>query len=180
MANNRTFRVLITDEGTPQAGLSPILKIMRDADKYFLDFSDATFKASGWTNIDADMDEPDGTNAAGLYNDVVDLSGFNDGQHTLYVYESTIPFVAIRGIYIENGDVVEIGATKEIEDATDIPAEATMRQMITLIYEWLRNDSQTSTTERKVANDAGSVTLESDMVKVAGTSFNQGKLGNPD
>ena len=66
----------------------------------------------------------------------------------------------------------------EIVDATDIPAEANIRQVLTLAYMWLRNDAFASALLRRIKNNAGTVVLEADMDDSNG-EFTQGKLGNP-
>jgi len=66
----------------------------------------------------------------------------------------------------------------EIATATDIPATPTPRQAWMLFYMWLRNNTQDTATLRKVLNDAGTVVLQGTMAD-NGTTFTQGKLGNP-
>lgn len=66
----------------------------------------------------------------------------------------------------------------EITSETDIPATPTLRQAITLLYMWLRNDSQATATSRSVLNSAGSEILKA-TASDNGTTFSQGKLGNP-
>jgi len=66
----------------------------------------------------------------------------------------------------------------EIATATDIPATPTLRQAVMLVYMWLRNNTQDTATARKVLNDAGTTVLQGTMAD-NGTTFTQGKLGNP-
>ncbi len=66
----------------------------------------------------------------------------------------------------------------EITSATDIPITPTIRQAIMLVYMWLRNNTQATTTARSVVNNAGTEILKATMAD-SGTVFSQGKLGNP-
>jgi hypothetical protein len=68
-----------------------VIKIKRDADDYFYDFDDSTFKASGWISISSQLSEPDATNMPGEYEVSVDISGWNDGVYTAYIQYSGSP-----------------------------------------------------------------------------------------
>lgn len=60
------------------------VKIKRDADDFFYDFNDSSFKAGAHVAIDAAMSEIDGTNAPGEYELSVAISGWDDGIYTIY------------------------------------------------------------------------------------------------
>jgi len=66
-------------------------KIKRDADDWFYDFNDSTFKASGHTTIAAIMAEPDSTNAPGEYEKSATATAWNDGIYTVYVNYTGTP-----------------------------------------------------------------------------------------
>lgn len=67
------------------------IKIKRDADDYFYDFDDSTFKNAAWTTIAATMTEVDATNVPGEYEYTVDVSGWDDGVYTVYYQYSGSP-----------------------------------------------------------------------------------------
>ena len=68
-------------------------------------------------------------------------------------------------------------AMAELTGAADIPATPTPQQAAMLLYQWLRNNSQTTATERRVCNDAGTEVLDATMSH-DGTMFQAGKLGD--
>lgn len=54
--------------GDPATGRATIrVRMYRRSDGQFLDWSDMTFKAAGWTTLDATMTEVDAVNAPGHY-----------------------------------------------------------------------------------------------------------------
>jgi len=60
------------------------VKIKRDADDYFYDFNDDTFKPSGWVSISGTLTEVDATIVPGEYEVNEDVSGWDDGVYTAY------------------------------------------------------------------------------------------------
>ena len=79
-------------DGVAIAGSSDLkVKIKRDADDFFFDFDDTTFKADTFTTLAATMAEIDATNAAGEYEQAVDVSGWDDGIYTIYINHSGSP-----------------------------------------------------------------------------------------
>lgn len=66
----------------------------------------------------------------------------------------------------------------EIATASDAPADATLKQAIRLVYQWLRNNSTQTSSARNVKNDAGTTVL-SGASSDDGTTFSPGKLGTP-
>lgn len=76
------------------------LRIVRSSDGYMLDWSDWTFKASGWTTLNKTATEHDATNNPGVYYWVIGSSAsidhllpeaFSDDEYLLEVEESTLP-----------------------------------------------------------------------------------------
>ena len=65
----------------------------------------------------------------------------------------------------------------ELTAAADAPATPTLRQAQMLQYMALRNNSQTTASERRIFNDAGAEVLDA-AVADDGTTFSQGKLGD--
>jgi hypothetical protein len=65
----------------------------------------------------------------------------------------------------------------EIEDASDIPAEPNIPQALMLLYMLKRNNTQVTTSERRVVNDAGIEVLDAP-ISDNGVVFSQGKLGD--
>ena len=96
---------LYNPDGSGETGSSDIvLKIKRDADDYFYDFDDSTFKTSGHTDIDQALSEPDATNAPGEYEASVDVSGFDDGVYTAYfVYSGSPAWTDSVEFWVHNG-----------------------------------------------------------------------------
>jgi len=81
-------------------------------------------------------------------------------------------------ITVPEADVAKLdGSTTlpEITGASDTPAEPTPGQALMLLYQWLRNNTQSTATSRAVKNDAGTTVLSSVSSDVSGT-FSQGKL----
>ena len=77
---------LYDDDGAAVTGATLLkLKIKRDADDFFYDHDDSTFKASGWTTIAEAMAEPDSTNAAGEYELAVTITGWDSGTYSVYI-----------------------------------------------------------------------------------------------
>jgi hypothetical protein len=70
-----------------------------------------------------------------------------------------------------------VGAISEITAASDIPATPTVKQALILLYMRERNNSQTTATERRILNDAGTEILDA-TISDDGTTFAPGKLGD--
>jgi hypothetical protein len=66
-------------------------------------------------------------------------------------------------------------ALSELTGATDIPATPTIPQALMLLYMRERNDFQSTTSERRILNDAGVEVLDAPMSD-NGAVFSQGKL----
>ena len=75
-------------------------------------------------------------------------------------------------------DVEDTDTLSELTAITDAPATPTLRQAMMLLYMWLRNDTQTTSTERRILNDAGTEIMDAAMSDDA-TTFSQGKLTAP-
>jgi hypothetical protein len=58
------------------------------------------------------------------------------------------------------------------------PTTPTLKESNMLLYMWLRNDSQSTASERRILNDAGSIIAKAP-ASDNGTTFSQGKLGAP-
>jgi hypothetical protein len=79
-------------DGDAIAGSSDLkVKVKRDADAFFFDFDDTTFKADTFTTLADAMAEIDATNAAGEYELAVDVTSWDDGIYTVYVNYSASP-----------------------------------------------------------------------------------------
>ena len=74
------------------------------------------------------------------------------------------------------GFIVVDPILSEITGASDIPSTPTIQQALMLLYQWLRNDTQSTASERRILNDAGTEVLDATMSD-DGTTFSQGKLG---
>jgi len=71
------------------------------------------------------------------------------------------------------------GSLSEITGASDAPATPTIKQALMLLYMWLRNNTQVTSAERRLKNDAGTTVLEAEHSD-DDTTYDQGKLGTPD
>ena len=71
-------------------------------------------------------------------------------------------------------DALTVDAIPEL--AADPGATPTLAKAMMLAYMWLRNNTQSTATSRKVVNDAGTQVLTATMSD-DGTTFTQGKLG---
>ena len=66
--DERMYVTMIDSNGDPLTGAVDVLiSIRRDSDSYWYDFSDNTFKVSGWTSSSQAMTELDAINTAGTY-----------------------------------------------------------------------------------------------------------------
>lgn len=91
MATWRVKYQLLQDDGTPLTGASGLLlTIEREADGYFLDFDDDTFKASPTTESEA-MDEVNSTIVPGLYDKDLTTTAWDNGRYNAYVRHLTDP-----------------------------------------------------------------------------------------
>ncbi len=77
------------------------LRIVRSSDGYMLDWSDWTFKTSGWTTLNQAATEHDATNNPGVYYWTIGTSStvdhtlpacFNDDEYLFELYESSLPY----------------------------------------------------------------------------------------
>ena len=91
------------------------VKIKRDADDYFYDFDDSTFKASGHTTIAQQLAEFDQTNAPGEYELTVSEAAWDDGMYTGYYnydpgdntkWTDECEFPVYNGEYAENNVIL--------------------------------------------------------------------------
>ena len=115
--------------------------------------------------------DPDKT--VGFYTELVACTagnGFENGK-TYTVYIKAIVDSATGGICYAFKAV----GLKEITGISDVPAVPTPEQATMLLYQWLRNNTQATATERRVLNDAGTEVLDATMSD-DGTTFSQGKL----
>jgi len=72
----RIMATILTSVGAGYTGLSDVkLEIRRRSDGKYFDFSDETFKSSGWTTRQGVMTELDATNSAGAYYYDFDTTG---------------------------------------------------------------------------------------------------------
>jgi hypothetical protein len=99
--------LMVDQAGTPVTGgaAATWLKVRRSADGYLLDWSDYTFKASGWTTPAITFEEIDATNLPGYYRRVMDISAWNDGLYQLIAGYVTDDMVA-RGdsdLWVKSG-----------------------------------------------------------------------------
>ena len=72
-------------------------------------------------------------------------------------------------------DVMRVDTLTEI--SSDTGATPTMEEVLMLIYQWIKNDNETTATTRNVKNNAGATVLTTAAVGDDGTTGNQGKLG---
>ena len=106
----RIFATALDYTGVTVTGLSDMLiEIVRVSDDYYLDFSDNTFKTSGWTTRQQQMTELDSTNSAGVYYYDFNTTGFSDDVYFIRVTSATAFNVPLEGSlhvggYIDNID----------------------------------------------------------------------------
>lgn len=161
-------------------------KIKRDADDYFYDWNDSTFKASGHSTLDSALAEPDATNAPGEYEISVDESGWDDGTYTVYCnYTGTPKQNGFGEVIVADGaevtDISPAAVNSEVVDAinTDTYAEPgqeapgatiTLAAKISYLYKAWRNKKDNDGTTRNLYNDdAATVDQKSDVDETAGT-----------
>lgn len=73
---------------------------------------------------------------------------------------------------------LSLGTIAELTGIADAPATPTPAQALMLLYQWLRNNTQATATERRILNDAGTEIMDAAMSD-DGTTFQQGKLTAP-
>jgi hypothetical protein len=123
--------LLVDQAGTPvtDGAATTALKVRRSADGYLLDWSDYTFKASGWTTVATNFGEIDATNLPGYYRKVMDISAWNDGLYQLIAAYVTDDVVA-RGdsdLQVQSGQEagglsVEELLAGDLSDGVNFPA----------------------------------------------------------
>lgn len=118
-------------------------------------------------NRDAILDDAvrfSGADIAAILTDTNELQGdWEDGGRLDLLLDSIITAV--------------VGTISEITGASDIPTTPTIKQAIMLRYMLDRNDAQTTASERRVLNNAGSEVLDATMSDDT-TTFSPGKLGD--
>lgn len=75
-------------------------------------------------------------------------------------------------------DAAPGAAMVELTGIADAPATPSQEQALMLLYMWLRNDTASTATERRIKNDAGTEIMDAAMSDDA-TTFSQGKLSAP-
>jgi len=165
-----------------------LYKLQNDGTLLSYDFNDNTFKAGALTTETQTLTHRQGNNSTtdtGLWTyALTTLTGFTAGNIYFALVNDTLGFPTdqMREFQFGSGVLADLmlssGTLSEIVDVTDIPAEPTPFQSLMLLYQWLRNATQVTETERRVFNDAGVEVLDATCSDAAGV-FDQGKLGNP-
>jgi hypothetical protein len=106
------------------------------------------------------------------------IVGYNGTTKVATVHEdwAIVPDTTSAYVVLPQATGDYITATlSEIADVSDIPATPTIPQALMLLYMRERNDTQTTTSERRIFNDAGVEVLDAPMSD-NGSIFSQGKL----
>ena len=114
---------------------------------------------------------------AGIYARIYtgeDFETYNYFVRAQYTGASTLDQDTVQGAVSAPAN----DALSEITGIADAPAIPNLRQAVMLIYMWLRNNSQSTSIERRLLNDAGTEILDATMGD-DGTTFTQGKLSAP-
>lgn len=114
-----TWRIF-NSSGDPITGgaASTEIKLRRVVDGYLFDWSDSTFKNTGWTTLGATMTEVDATNLAGAYKKAVTESGFNDGWYHVFTrYTGSPKSAGELGFLLEGGKVIETHIADNMPEA---------------------------------------------------------------
>lgn len=133
-------------------------------------------------NMTLMVDAGDSSNTTGFYTALIactTANGFESGK-TYHIYiEATVDGDkgAIPLSFKCWSQNVAAGVLSEITGSSDIPAEPTVAEALMLLYMWLRNNTQDTSSERRILNDAGTEVLDAAMSD-DGTTFQQGKLGD--
>lgn len=94
-------------------------KVRRGADGYLFDFSDTTFKASGWTTLTAALTEVDATNLSGVYVAAFDTALWTDGEYQLDAIYSAggVVLYATERVLLQDGvEAVTVGTNNDKTD----------------------------------------------------------------
>jgi hypothetical protein len=83
--------MLLNTLNQPITSASPAPKILirRVSDDFIYDWSDSTFKSSGWVTKSQDMTEIDATNFAGVYDASLDVGTFTGYYYAYLVYDNS-------------------------------------------------------------------------------------------
>ncbi len=153
----RIVAVAINDSGYFVTGLTDVLlKIRRDSDNKYLDFSDNTFKASGWVSLTQQMAELDAANYPGRYSYDFDTTGFTDDTYRLIAtsvsaekfedgelkvggYVDNLD-VAVSGINVIVTDIQNIVKNKLTIDTANSKLQLWDAAGTTVLYEWPLTD----------------------------------------
>lgn len=92
MADVKLFwRLFDMNGGKTGGAASTTLKIMRTSDEKLFDWSDSTFKSSGWTSLTTTLSEQDATNLPGVYRKTVTVTTWTDGEYHAFVEYTGTP-----------------------------------------------------------------------------------------
>lgn len=114
----------LVQDGIPVTGASTetAVTIRRESDGYVFDFTDAAFKASGWTALTAHMTEVNASILPGLYEFEYDPSDWQDDIYQFYaVYNGTQKEYASGDIVMKDGEILEQAIATAIYELTHTP-----------------------------------------------------------
>jgi len=152
---------------------------------------------TGTAILTGSMAKLDDASTTGFYSEQITLSaanGFEKGKcYTVYISAAvaTITGTMSHTFQMEaevdanvvsasnvSANIEQVGGASTLPELTavaDAPAAPTLAQALMLLYMWLRNNTQSTSTERRILNDAGAEVLDATMAD-DGTTFTQGKL----
>lgn len=116
---------LYDSTGAPITGATTLTcKLRTTPGAQIYDWSDETFKSSGWTTISADLNEIDATNLPGIYKKEIDVSNFADGRYQVFIsYSATQSQHGSIEFLVDDGQMVdEYTATNTHTALIDIAA----------------------------------------------------------
>lgn len=100
---------LYDSTGAPITGATTLTcKLRTTPGAQIYDWSDDTFKSSGWTTISADLNEIDATNLPGVYKKEIDVSNFADGRYQVFIaYSATQSQHGSIEFLVDDGQMVD-------------------------------------------------------------------------
>lgn len=157
---------LYDSSGSGITGSSDLdIRIKRDADDFFFDFNDTTFKNAGWTTIDGAMTDIDVTNVPGEYEIAVDVSGFDDGVYTVYYVFSGTPAWTSAGEFTLKDGVEITSVMEQIVDGTIDLEEALKIVLAVLAGDIAKSDTQYTFDEQDGTVKLTQVVSDSDVTR---------------
>jgi len=131
--------------------------IKRQADGYYYDFNDNTFKNSGWTNKFSTLVADSDFHQKWLLSATIDLTGWDDGSYIFTIADTTLEITYNDSYYIEDYDLDSVAAEIIAVDANLVLINSELVSV---------DDDLTAIDANLTAIDANLTTIDADLVTI--------------